>query len=59
MADKLHGEIRSLSARVPGAPPFLPHVTLLGGIHTTEADVLQRAQQLAAKLKAGHLHALF
>ncbi|EFN53969.1 hypothetical protein CHLNCDRAFT_135910 [Chlorella variabilis] len=38
VADKLHGEIRSLSARVPGAPPFLPHVTLLGGIHTTEAD---------------------
>lgn len=51
LADKLHGEIRGLVARTPGAPPVLPHVTLLGGIKSTEADVLARARQLAATLK--------
>ncbi|KAL4440633.1 hypothetical protein ABPG75_003634 [Micractinium tetrahymenae] len=51
LADKLHAEIKGLAGRTPGAHAFLPHVTLLGGIHTTQADVLQRAQQLAARLK--------
>lgn len=53
LADKLHTEIKSLAGRTPGAPTFLPHVTLLGGIRATEADVLARAQQLAARLKVG------
>ncbi|KAL4420042.1 hypothetical protein ABPG77_007481 [Micractinium sp. CCAP 211/92] len=51
LADKLHAEIKGLAGRTPGAPVFQPHVTLLGGIQATEADVLHRAQQLAARLK--------
>lgn len=53
LADKLHAEIKGLAGRTPGAPVFQPHVTLLGGIQATEADVLHRAQQLAARLKVG------
>ncbi|PSC67618.1 poly(A) RNA polymerase GLD2 [Micractinium conductrix] len=51
LADRLGSEIRALAAATPGAPPFAPHVTLLGGIRTTEADVLARAKRLAAELK--------
>lgn len=36
---------------MPDAPPFQPHVTLLGGIAAAEGDVLQRAQALARQLK--------
>lgn len=49
--DKLHAEVRRLAAAVPGAPTFLPHVTLLGGVRTSEADVLERARTLAGQLK--------
>ena len=52
LADKLQGEIRGLAARVPGAPPFAPHVTLLGGVRSAdEAGVLATARQLAQQLK--------
>lgn len=49
--DKLHAEVRRLAAAVPGAPTFLPHLTLLGGVRTSEADVLERARTLAGQLK--------
>lgn len=51
LAEKLHAEIKGLAGRTSGAPVFQPHVTLLGGIHATEADVLRQAQELAARLK--------
>ena len=53
LAEKLHAEIKGLAGRTSGAPVFQPHVTLLGGIHATEADVLRQAQELAARLKVG------
>lgn len=51
LSDKLHAEVRRLAAAVPDAPTFLPHVTLLGGVRATEADVLERARSLAGQLK--------
>jgi hypothetical protein len=52
LADKLQGEIRGLAARVPGAPHFVPHVTLVGGVRSAdEAGVLATALQLAQQLK--------
>lgn len=60
LSDKLHAEVRRLAAAVPGAPTFLPHVTLLGGVRTTEADMLERAHTLSAQLKVttGCIHAI-
>lgn len=51
--DKLNAEVRRLAATVPDGPHFLPHVTLLGGIAATEADVLSRAATLAKQLQVG------
>ena len=45
--------MRRLAAAVPGAPAFLPHVTLLGGVQSTEAAMLERARALAGQLKVG------
>lgn len=53
LAAKLHAEVRRLAAAVPGAPAFLPHVTLLGGVQSTEAAMLERARTLAGQLKVG------
>ncbi|KAL6784018.1 hypothetical protein ACKKBG_A04440 [Auxenochlorella protothecoides x Auxenochlorella symbiontica] len=49
--ERLQREINAQANRIAGAPSFAPHVTLLGGIEGTEADVLERADRLGAQLK--------
>lgn len=48
-ADALHAIIDRLAAE-HGGPCFRPHLTLLGGIETTEAAVVAGAARLAATL---------
>lgn len=50
LAEKLAAQSKRLSASVPDAPQFPPHVTLIGGVKTSEADVLARAAALAQQL---------
>jgi 2'-5' RNA ligase len=64
--DALAAVIESL-ARAKGGPSFEPHVTLLGGLASPEAEVVQEAERLAAGLEpfvirlgpAGHQDAFF
>lgn len=49
-ADQLQQEINYL-ADAYGGPTFPPHVTLVGGVTGNEDQVLESAQDLAAKLK--------
>lgn len=51
LASKLQAEIKWLATQVPEAPLFMPHVTLLGGIHAEEGAVLATAASLAKQLK--------
>ena len=51
VAQRLKEEIRTLQQQASGAA-FEPHVTLLGGLETTEANVLDATKTLAASLQA-------
>ena len=50
MAERLRREIAYL-ADAYGGPVFPPHVTLVGAVTGSEADVVQSATELAASLK--------
>jgi len=50
LAQQLQQQIDSISADC-GAPVFEPHVTLIGGVHRPEAEVLSVAADLAARLQ--------
>jgi hypothetical protein len=48
--DRLKQEISYWATTVPG-PEFVPHVTLVGGIDSSEAEVLKRTEYLAQQLR--------
>lgn len=51
LARRLRAEIDAAAARVPGAPPFAPHLTLVGGLpEMDEAAARRAAARLAASL---------
>ena len=50
LADRLHQEIGYL-ADAYGGPTFPPHVTLVGSVNGSEAEVVKSAHELAANLK--------
>lgn len=51
LARRLRAEIDAAAARVPGAPPFAPHLTLVGGLEEMEEAAARRAAaRLAASL---------
>ncbi len=50
LAQQLQQQIDSIAAD-SGAPVFEPHVTLIGGVHRPEAEVLSVAADLAARLQ--------
>lgn len=35
----------------PDAPGFQPHVTLIGGVSTAKADMIQKTEELATRLR--------
>jgi hypothetical protein len=49
-ARELQQQIDGIAAEY-GAPSFEPHVTLLGGVHASEAQVLSVAAELAGRLQ--------
>ena len=50
LAQQLQQHIDAIAAEY-GAPSFEPHVTLLGGVRSAEAEVLSLAAELAARLQ--------
>jgi 2'-5' RNA ligase len=51
LSRRLRAEIDAAAARVPGAPPFPPHLTLVGGVPEMEEAAARRAAAaLAAEL---------
>lgn len=54
LAARLQQEIQQLAERVPDAPSFAPHLTLLGGIGKPREEVLQLTEQLASQLQVSH-----
>jgi hypothetical protein len=50
VCSRLKKEMACLQQRASGVP-FLPHVTLVGGVVLTEAEMIARARSLAADLQ--------
>ena len=50
LGDRLQQEINYLADAYSG-PTFPPHVTLIGGVNGSEAEVMKSAHELAANLK--------
>ena len=48
---RLNEEIEALSQKA-GSLPFVPHVTLIGGVQCTEEEVLEKSRALATRIQA-------